>query len=271
MRFQSDLTLGQYAPRHSAIHRLDPRTKLGLLFVLMGCVFLIRRIESLLFFLAWIAVLYPSARLSLGLAWNNIRAFFWLFLLTVCLHGFFTEGVPLVHIPLTGWTVTRDGLLQGAYYTLRMVDFILLASLLTLTTSPMSLTDGLERLLKPFERIRVPAHEIAMVMSISMRFIPILLDESERIRKAQVSRGARFEGGPVQKVRGLLPILIPLFLSSFRKANDLALAMDARCYRGGLGRTGYHQLSLSRRDGLALLSIFVFIALLVSLDGAAVF
>jgi energy-coupling factor transport system permease protein len=266
MRFQTDLTLGQYAPRHSAIHLLDPRTKMVLLFLLMGSVFFINRIESLGLFLAGMVCLYPASRLQFGLAWSNIRTFFWLFLITIGLHGFFTEGIPIIRIPLTNWTLTREGLIQGTFYSLRMVNFILLASILTLTTSPMSLTDGLERLLKPFEKIGIPAHDIAMIMSISMRFIPILLEESERIRKAQLSRGARFEGNPVKKIQSLVPVLIPLFLSAFRKANDLAFAMDARCYRGGRGRTSYHVLNFSLRDGLAAFSAVLFFVLILSFE-----
>ena len=147
-----------------------------------------------------------------------------------------------------------------------MVNLILLASLLTLTTSPMSLTDGLEKLLQPLERIQIPAHEIAMVMSISMRFIPILLDETERIRKAQISRGANFEGNLFKKIQSLVPILIPLFLSAFRKANELALAMDARCYRGGTGRTSYQKLCFTGRDGLATLYTVIFFIGLYSIE-----
>ncbi|NQT25052.1 energy-coupling factor transporter transmembrane protein EcfT [candidate division KSB1 bacterium] len=263
MRFQTDLTLGQYAPRQSFIHLLDPRTKMIILFILMGSVFFINRIECLILFLVGIILLYPVAHLRVGLAWNNIRAFFWLFLITICLHGFFTAGIPICKIPFTNWALSQEGLIRGLFYSIRMINFILLASLMTLTTSPMSLTDGLERLLNPFEKIGIPAHEIAMIMSISMRFIPILLEETERIRKAQVSRGADFEGNPIKKIQSLVPILIPLFLSAFRKANDLALAMDARCYRGGRGRTSFQKLIFTPRDGLAAgCTILFFIAIL---------
>lgn len=260
MRFQTDLSLGQYAPRHSMVHLLDPRTKMVLLFLLMGSVFVLNRIESILLFSMAVMCLYPLARLSLSLAWKNIRVFFWLFLITMVLHGFMSGGAAIFTIPLTGWTVSGEGLVQGVFYCFRMINVILLAGLLTLTTTPMSLTDGLERLLKPLKRIGVPAHEIAMIMSISLRFIPILLEETERIRKAQISRGARFEGNLFQKIQSLVPVLVPLFVSAFRKANDLALAMDARCYRGGDGRTSYQELRLMLRDGLAAGAALMFFA-----------
>jgi len=266
MKFQTDLTLGQYAPRHSSIHLLDPRTKMILLFILMVSIFFIGSIEGLGLFLVGVLCLYPLARLDLNLAWNNIRAFIWLFLITICLHGFFTVGNTLLTIPVVNWELSKEGLVRGGYYSFRMINLIILASLLTLTTSPMSLTDGLEKLLQPLERIRIPAHEIAMVMSISMRFIPILLEETERIRKAQISRGASFEGSLIKKIQSLVPILIPLFLSAFRKANDLALAMDARCYRGGTGRTSYQILRFTSRDGWAALCTMLFFAAIVTFE-----
>jgi energy-coupling factor transport system permease protein len=185
--------------------------------------------------------------------------------LTLFLHALLTKGKILLTIPLTQFTVTEEGLYLGFYYTFRIAVLIILASLLTLTTSPMSLTDALERFMLPFRRIGVPAHEIAMMLSISLRFVPILIAETERIRNAQLSRGACFEGNLIQKIRGIIPMIIPLFLSAFRRANDLAFAMDARCYQGGEGRSHYYRLQFKRNDafaffivGLSIGALFLF-------------
>lgn len=260
----TQLTLGRYAPRDSIIHRLDPRTKMLSLFCLMGLAFFIVGLDMLLAFGLLLCALYPVARISLKLLFGNIRSFFWLLFLTFVLHGFFTEGRVLfsVPLPLYGFDCTLEGLRNGLFYGLRIILLISMANLLTLTTTPMSLTDGLEKLLNPFRKLGLPAHEIAMMMSISMRFIPILLEESERIQKAQMSRGADFDGPLLVKIKSIIPILVPLFVSAFRKANDLALAMDARCYRGGINRSSYQILSFESADYVCFLTVgFLFAAI----------
>ena len=216
-----------------------------------------QRLELTISFMVVLGVLFLLSRLSLGLALRNLRAFWGLFLLTFLLHGLFTPGKILWKLPLVSVFITEKGLYQGVVYTIRIGLFIVLANLLTLTTSPMSLTDAIERFLSPFRRIGVPAHEIAMMLSISLRFIPILIDEAERIRKAQVSRGSHFQGNVFKKVRSVIPLIIPLFLSAFRRANDLALAMDARCYQGGERRTHYTILRFRWTDGVALITVFL--------------
>ncbi len=222
----------------------------------MMCVLLItNRLEILLIYFLAVIVLFRISRLQIGLALKNIKPFFWLFLITFLLHALLTKGKILYTIPTLKITVTQDGIYQGAYYTFRIAVLIVLASILTLTTSAMSLTDALERFMRPFRKIGLPAHEIAMMLSISLRFIPILMEETERIRNAQLSRGACFEGTIIQKVRSIVPMIVPLFLSAFRRANDLALAMDSRCYQGGEGRTHFHVLIFKRNDAFALMIV----------------
>ena len=253
-----DITLGQYAPRESIIHKLDPRTKVLASLFLMSMLLFIRRLEIILLFFVVVLVLYILSKLNIGLALKNLKPFVWLFLLTFLLHCLFTKGKILVEIPFVKGYITEEGIYRGIFYTLRIGILVVMANLLTLTTSPMSLTDGIERFLSPFRRVGVPAHEIAMMLSISIRFIPILIEEAERIRKAQISRGGCFEGNLLRRIRSIIPLIVPLFLSTFRRANDLALAMDARCYRGGEGRTSYHILRFRRADMLALFVIFLF-------------
>lgn len=248
---QVNITLGQFLPGNSFIHNLDPRTKIFCCLALMTFVLFVHTPLVLFVYFCLSILLFAFARISPVLALNNLRPFILLFLFTILLHAFFTEGRPLWNLPVLHGNVTREGLVRGVFYTLRISILVLIASLLTLTTQPMALTDAVEHLLKPFRRIGVPAHEIAMMLSISLRFIPTLLDEAERIKKAQVSRGAEISGSLRQKLRSLVPLLIPLFLSTFRRANDLALAMDARCYRGGAGRTNYIRLAFSFRDLIA--------------------
>jgi len=215
------------------------------------------RVEPLLLYLMAVLFFFRLSELSVKLALRNLRPFLVLFLLTFFFHAVFTDGKILWKVPFVSVFITEEGIYQAIFYTFRIGILVVLASLLTLTTSPMSLTDGIERFLTPFRRMGVPAHEIAMMFSISLRFIPILIDETERIRKAQVSRGGCFEGNIFRRIRSIVPVVVPLFLSTFRRANDLALAMDARCYRGGVARTSYHVLRFHREDILALLVVIL--------------
>ncbi|MDZ7393790.1 MAG: energy-coupling factor transporter transmembrane protein EcfT [candidate division KSB1 bacterium] len=252
MAVLQDITLGQYYPSNSLVHRLDPRAKLVASVVLMSGLLLT---DSLPLTVAWgmLAVaLVVAARLPVGLVLRNLRAFVWLFLLTMVVHSFFTGGTPLVRLPVLGWKLTWEGVEKGLLYSFRLGLLVVMAALLTLTTSPIELTDGLERLLRPLRRLGVPVHELAMMMSLALRFVPTLLEEADRLQKAQVSRGASFEGSLVQRARSVVPLVVPLFVSAFRRADELALAMDARCYRGGEGRTCYHLLRLKPVDYLAL-------------------
>jgi energy-coupling factor transport system permease protein len=247
-----DITLGQYAPRDSVVHRLDPRAKVGIHFMAMFLALLINRIPLLCVLGILGFILFRIAQLPIRIALKNVRPFLWLFFLTFLLHAFFTEGSILFKIPLMHVEATREGVSNGLFYTLRILVLLIFANGLTLTTSPMEFTDALEKFLKPFHKIGVPSHEIALMISIAIRFIPIFIDEAERIKNAQISRGGLMDGRLMDKIKGVLPVVIPLFLSSFRKANDLAFAMDARCYRGGESRTSFRVLRFRTGDWAAL-------------------
>lgn len=260
-----NVTIGQYIFRDSLIHRLDARVKILATLIVMFGLFLIDTffgfgcVAIFVFGLIYLARL-PYKRVLLGL-----RPIIFIALFTLILHLFFTPGGNLI-FKLGFLTVYETGLYTGLFMVVRILLLILFTSLLTLTTSPIELTDGIEYLLKPFQRIGVPAHELAMMMTIALRFIPTLLEEADKIMKAQKARGADFESGSLfKKAKSLIPLLIPLFVSAFRRADDLALAMEARCYRGGENRTRMNQLKFRTPDFLAfaLIIIFtVFIALL---------
>jgi len=242
--------VGQYIPRDSPIHRLDPRTKIAATFVLTVVVFLIGDFAGTALFAALLAALFLAAQIPLGFVLRGLRPVVFLIALTFILNLFFSGirgGTPLVSFgPVV---ITAEALSRAVFIALRLILLIATTSLFTFTTSPMALTDGMERLLRPFRRIGVPGHELAMMMSIALRFIPTLLEETERIMKAQMARGASFqEGNVLRRARALLPVLVPLFLSAFRRADELALAMEARAYRGGEGRTRMKELRFSPRD-----------------------
>jgi energy-coupling factor transport system permease protein len=246
-----DITLGQYAPRDSWIHQLDPRTKVFIFLGAMLCAIAIKKTAVLGLFGLFGLALYPLALLNATIALKNVRPFLWLFLLTFLLHALFTEGRVLFRLPVVLTAVTAEGAANGIYYSLRIAVLLVFANAMTLTASPMELTDALERFLGIFRRIRVPAHEIALMVSLAIRFVPLFIEETDRIRKAQVSRGCRDDGPFWVRIRGVFPVIVPLFLSSFRKAGDLAFAMDARCYRGGEGRTSLRELRFHGPDGIA--------------------
>lgn len=256
MRFKN-LTIGQHIPGDSVIHRLDPRTKI------LGTTFLI-----VLLFLVNGFIGYGLAALAIagvifasGLPWRyvlrGLRPLFVILILTVSLNLFMTEGRVIFQV----WflSVTWEGLVRGLMMGTRLILLIVGTSLLTLTTSPIQLTDGIETLLKPGTKIGIPAHELAMMMTIALRFIPTLLEETEKIMKAQMARGADFSsGGLMQRAKSLVPLLVPLFVNAFRRADDLAIAMEARGYRGGEGRTKFKELSFQQIDGVALVLMVVF-------------
>jgi energy-coupling factor transport system permease protein len=201
--------------------------------------------------LLWLAAVVRMASVPPGLVIGNIRGFRWILLITFVAHAGFTPGKPVAVLDYTVPLITLEGLYQGALFTLRLVTIMALAALLTLTTAPLDIADALESLLGPFKRLGLPAHELAMTMVIALRFIPTLIEEADRIQKAQMARGADFTGGPLERARKLTALLAPLLLSAFRRADDLALAMEARCYRGGTGRSRFQELSFGRGDALA--------------------
>ncbi len=260
MPFLTDITFGQYFPVDSFVHRLDPRTKLFVILIGMTFLLIASEIIGLASATVFILISIKVSRLPASIVFRNLRPFIWLFLLTVLIHVLFSEGQPIMRIPYIDLNITKDGLINGFIYSLRLALLIVFASLLTLTTSPIEITDALETILSPLKRIGVPTHELTMMMTLSLRFIPTLIQEADKLKKAQISRGVSFQGNIIKRIKSVIPLILPLFMSVFRRADDLALAMDARCYIGGNGRTRYKQLAFGINDYLVLsgaLSILV--------------
>ena len=257
MGLLNDLTLGRFVPLKSPVHSLDPRVKMTGALALLVMVIAVEGWGEYVILTAGLLMAAAASRLPPGFFLRNIASLKWLLIVILVMHSLLTEGVPLVSS--APW-LTREGLAMGGIFAWRVALMVTIATLVTATTSPVDLGDGLERLLKPFEVIGLPVHELAMISVIALRFVPTLLDEAGRIMKAQIGRGASFEGGAVARAKSTIPILIPLFASAFRRADDLALAMDARCYRGALGRTKYVELKLKRSDGLAVVLLAAVVA-----------
>ncbi len=259
-----DITIGQYYPGDSVIHKLDPRTKLMATLIYILSLFVFRNVAgfaAVTFALVFIIVL---SQVPFGFMVKGLKAIVIILIITALFNLFLTPGDALV----TFWKlkITREGLKNTAFMTVRLIYLVLGSSILTLTTTPNQLTDGMEKALRPFNKIHVPVHEIAMMMSIALRFIPILIEETDKIMKAQLARGADFESGNiVKKAKAMVPLLVPLFISAFRRANDLALAMEARCYHGGEGRTKMKPLKYRGVDGVAYLVIFGYFIAVISL------
>ena len=259
-----DITLGQYYPAGSILHKLDPRVKLLGTMIFLIAVFSYRGIPGLVCITVCLAALIKLSKVPFSYMVKGLRAIVVLLALTCVFNLFLTPG----EVVLSFWkvTITKEGINLSFRMVLRLIYLILGTSLMTLTTTPNQLTDGLEQGLKPLNRIHVPVHELAMMMSIALRFIPILIEETDKIMKAQTARGANFdEGGLIQKAKSMVPLLVPLFISAFRRANDLALAMEARCYHGGEGRTKLHPLRYQTRDYVAYVLMIVFLAGVVAL------
>lgn len=258
-----DITLGQYYPEQSVVHRLDARTKiLGTLLYIIE-IFLVNSFAGFGLVILALGILIDISRVPVRFIFKGLKAVVFIILLTFVLNLFMFDGTVLWHWKFL--TITYEGLYRSCFMALRLILLIIGTSMLTLTTKPMELTDGLEKLLKPFKRFGLPSHEIALMMSIALRFIPTLLEETDKIMKAQQARGADFESGNlIQRVKNMIPILIPLFVGSFRIAQDLALAMEARCYHGGVGRTRMKEIVFSRRDGVAGVLLAVFLGIVIA-------
>ena len=242
-----DITLGQFFPGQSILHRLDPRTKIVSMFALLIVIFAAQGWQAYLTLTILTAGLIFLSKVPPLTVLKSIKPLSWIILFTLLIHCVSHDGEVLAKVYV--FKVTTEGIIYGLKISLRLMLLIMLSSLLTFTTSPLQLTDATEKLLSPLKKIGVPAHELAMMMTIAIRFVPTLIEETDKIIKAQKSRGLDFEsGGFVKKLRAMIPILVPLFLSSFRRADDLAMAMEARCYRGGEGRTHMKQLSLTPLD-----------------------
>lgn len=258
-----DITLGQFVAGNSVIHRLDPRTKIGMMILYIVMTFLVKEIWYLAIPFVYLVTELVLSGISLRYILNSLKPIRFLLILMFLLNLIFTKGEH-VWLDLGFWQLTGEAVLQSFFLSLRIVLLVAGASMLTLTTSPIALTDGLEKLLSPLKVFHFPAHELAMMMTIALRFVPTLMDESDKIRNAQMSRGADFESGNIfKRVKSMIPILIPLFVSSFRKADDLAIAMESRCYHGGEGRTRMHQLRFRIADLIAILITLAFLAALI--------
>ena len=262
-----DITLGQFIPGNSCIHRLDPRTKIVLMLVYIVMVFLVKSLALFLLPFFYVLLCLWLGQISFSYFGKAIKPIRFLLMLMFLLNLFITPGEKI----LFTWkfiTVKEEGLLQAVYISLRLILLVTGASIMTLTTSPIALTDGLERMLSPLKVFRFPAHELAMMMTIALRFIPTLMEEADKIRKAQLARGADFESGNIiARAKAMIPILIPLFVSAFRRADELAMAMESRCYHGGEGRTKLHQLKFGLNDLYAVLVTFGFVAVILVVQG----
>lgn len=249
-----DITLGQYYQTESVIHKLDPRVKLGGTLLYIISLFVFENIWGYLVAGLFLALVIRLSKVPFKFMVRGMKTIVLLLFITVIFNLFLTPGEVLVSF----WKlqITKEGLRMAIFMAIRLSMLIIGSSIMTLTTTPNNLTDGMEKMLSPLKVFKVPVHEVAMMMSIALRFIPILLEETDKIMKAQIARGADFESGNLLKrAKALVPLLVPLFISAFRRANDLAMAMEARCYRGGEGRTKMKPLVYQKQDRLAYLVI----------------
>ena len=259
-----DITLGQYFPGNSAIHRLDPRTKLLGMIVYIVIVFLVTKTPVFIIPALFAAICIYLARVPFGYVIRSLKPIRFLLVFMFIVNLFMVRTGKTV---IAFWiiSITDEAIKQSVYITLRLVLLLVGTSLMTLTTTPIALTDGLERLLMPLSKINFPAHELAMMMTIALRFIPTLIEEADKIMKAQMARGADFESGNlIKRARNMIPILVPLFVSAFRRADELAMAMESRCYHGGEGRTRMNVLKFGRGDGVAAAAFAVLTALTIA-------
>ena len=257
-----DITLGQYFPGESAIHRLDPRVKIIVTLLFIIELFIVDNFIGFAIAAVYLGAVIAVSRVPLSFIVRGLKPVIIILLFTFALNIFMVDGQIIwqwkfIHI-------TVEGVRLAVFMAIRIILLLIGSSMLTLCTRPLSLTDGIERLLSPFKKIGLPAHEIAMMMTIALRFIPTLLEETDKIMKAQQARGADFEsGGLIQKAKALIPILVPLFVSAFRIAMDLAMAMESRCYRGGEHRTRMHEMKLKGMDWAAIAFLVVFLAVII--------
>ncbi|WP_028125019.1 energy-coupling factor transporter transmembrane component T family protein [Eremococcus coleocola] len=259
------LLLGRYIKGDSLIHRLDPRTKLLATFYFIFLVFLANNWMGYLFLVLVALTLVLLSKISISFFLNGIKPMIWLILFTVAFQILFSTG-GTVYFHLGPLAITSAGIVSGIFIFLRLVLIIIFSTILTLTTAPLELTDGIEHLLRPLAKFGFPSHEIALMLSIALRYVPTLMDEAQKIMNAQRSRGVEFnEGSFMDRIKAIIPILIPLFVSAFNRAEEMANAMEARGYRGGEGRTKYRQLSYERIDALAVLALILITAVLIGL------
>lgn len=263
-----DIILGQYVPGKSPLHRMDPRIKIILTLLYILTLFVVNSAAAYIVFTVYTVSLVLMSGVPIKMIIKGIRPMLWIFIFTAVINLFMTPGETLWSVPIFRFTlkITQEGLNSAVLMIVRLLYLVIGTSLLTLTTSPLQLTDGIENLLKPLRKIKVPSHEIAMMMTIALRFIPTLADETDKIMKAQTARGADFETGNIlRRAKAMIPLLVPLFVSAFRRADELATAMEARCYRGGDNRT---KMKESRMTILDLKAGIVFVVGAALLAGA---
>lgn len=249
----ANISLGQYLPGNSVVHRLDPRTKIFLMALYIAIVFVVKSLLVFLLPVVLLVAIFLFARIPASYFFSALKPMKWLLVFMFVINLFATQGT-IIWFDWKFIHITKEAVEQAVYITLRLVLLVAGTSILTLTTSPIALTDGLEKLMSPLRKLRFPAHELAMMMTIALRFIPTLMEETDRIQKAQMARGADFESGNIfQRAKSMIPVLVPLFVSAFRRADELAMAMESRCYHGGEGRTRMRELHLHGRDLVAIL------------------
>ena len=253
MPLLDDITIGSYQPQDSFIHNLDPRTKGFITILFMAGTFGIHSILGLLLGICSTTIFIALAKSSVRDLLGNLKAFAWLFIFTFALHLFFSPPGDTYTLPVIGWRVSISGLENGFFYSMRILLVLTFSYLFMAVTSPLEISDGLEKVMRPLLKIGFPVNEAAMMLSIAFRFVPVLLDEARRIKDAQVCRGARLDGNIYEKVRGFSSMLIPLFISALRRADNLSLAIEARGYSGGRGKTCYIDLRFRIADLLALI------------------
>lgn len=251
-----DITLGQYFPGNTFVHRLDPRTKLLVTILYIVALFSAKSVYAYAALVLTLIIAVRVSKVGLKALFKGLKPVLFIIAFTAILNLFYTPGTELVHFWI--FRITREGIITAVTMMARITLLIMGTFLLTYTTSPIHLTDGLESLLNPLKKVKVPVHELAMMMSIALRFIPTLIEETDKIMSAQKARGADFEtGGIFQRAKALIPLLVPLFVSAFRRADELATAMECRCYHGGEGRTKLHVLRFAAKDYAVLLCYLV--------------
>lgn len=257
-----DITLGQYFPGNSVVHRLDARTKIILVVVYIAVLFQAAGWAGYGTAVLITLLCIRISQIPIKSLFKGLKPMIFIIALTAVLNIFYTQGTPV----LPGWIITWEGLERAAQMVLRITLLIMGTFLLTYTTSPMELTDGLEKLMNPLRKIRIPVHELTLMMSMALRFIPTLIEETDKIMSAQKARGADFEtGNLVQRTKALLPVLVPLFVSAFRRADELAVAMESRCYHGGEGRTRMKQMKFAGIDAAAFALGALFLAAMIAM------
>jgi len=260
-----NITLGQYYPADSVVHKMDPRVKILLLIAVIVAIFLAGNLLAFVPIIAFLVIVTKLSKVPVKMMLKGLKPLRLILILTFVLNLFFLQGETVL-LDLGFAQIKKEALILAVHYSLRLVLLVLFSSILTLTTPPITLTDGLERLLSPLRVIHFPAHEMAMMMSIALRFIPTLMEEADKIMKAQTARGADFESGNlIARAKAMVPLLVPLFVSAFRRAGDLAMAMEARCYHGGEGRTRLRVLKCEKRDYIACAVVALLIAVVVLL------